>query len=172
MSKRNYTHVQAFLPAIQKMVEKIPSNSILHLSINNSIRITNFFKINKDIKVYANIGTHGIDGCMSSFLGQAYATDKDAFLVIGDLAFFYDMNSLRLRHIKNNVHILLINNEGGSEFYFNRMWKNEKSDLHTTARHYTKAEGWAKSNNFKYLSANDKDTLMFLHRNLLNLLQP
>lgn len=150
-----YSHVYA----IQKMVEKIPSNSILHLSINNSIRITNFFKINKDIKVYANIGTHGIDGCMSSFLGQAYATDKDAFLVIGDLAFFYDMNSLRLRHIKNNVHILLINNEGGSEFYFNRMWKNEKSDLHTTARHYTKAEGWAKSNNFKYLSANDKDTL-------------
>lgn len=149
-----YSHIYA----IQNVVEKIPSNSILHLSINNSIRITNFFKLNKNIKVYANIGTHGIDGCMSSFLGQAAVTNKEAFLIIGDLAFFYDMNSLRLRHIKNNVHILLINNEGGSEFYFNRMWKNEKSDLHTTARHYTKAEGWAKSNNFRYLSANDKKT--------------
>ena len=69
------------------------------------------------------------------------------------------MNATRLRHIKNNVHILLINNEGGSEFYFNRMWKNEASDLHTTARHHTKAQGWVESNNFEYLSANDKKSL-------------
>ncbi len=96
---------------------------------------------------------------MSSFLGQAAAVDKPSFLVIGDLAFFYDMNALRPRHIGNNVHILLINNEGGSEFYFNHMWKNNASDLHTTARHHTKAEGWVRSNNFIYLSAHDKESL-------------
>ena len=147
-----YSHVYA----IKEVVEKIPSDSILHLSINDSIRIANFFKLNPNIKTYANIGTHGIDGCLSSFLGQAAAVDKPSFLVIGDLAFFYDMNALRLRHIGNNVHILLINNEGGSEFYFNHMWKNNASDLHTTARHHTKAEGWVRSNNFIYLSAHDK----------------
>ena len=48
---------------------------------------------------YANIGTHGIDGCMSSFLGQASVRKELSFLVIGDLAFFYDMNVLRIRHI-------------------------------------------------------------------------
>lgn len=115
--------------------------------------------MNPRIKTYANIGTHGIDGCLSSFLGQAAAGDKQSYLVIGDLAFFYDMNAMRLRHIKNNVHILLINNEGGSEFYFNHMWKDEASDLHTTARHHTKAEGWVKSNNFIYLSAHDKESM-------------
>ena len=104
--------------AIQETVKRIPENSILHLSINNSIRITNFFKLNNNIKVYANIGTHGIDGCLSSFLGQAIATDKNAYLIIGDLAYFYDMNATRLRHIKKNVHILLINNQGGSEIFF------------------------------------------------------
>lgn len=150
-----YSHVYA----IKEVVEKIPSNSVLHLSINDSIRITNFFKLNPNIKTYANIGTHGIDGCLSSFLGQAAVNDKPSFLVIGDLAFFYDMNALRLRHIGNNVHILLINNEGGSEFYFNHMRKNKASDLHTTARHHTKAEGWVKSNNFIYLSAHDKESL-------------
>lgn len=150
-----YSHVYA----IKEVVEKIPSDSILHLSINDSIRIANFFKLNPNIKTYANIGTHGIDGCLSSFLGQAAAVDKPSFLVIGDLAFFYDMNALRLRHIGNNVHILLINNEGGSEFYFNHMWKNNASDLHTTARHHTKAEGWVRSNNFIYLSAHDKESL-------------
>lgn len=145
--------------AIKRVVENIPSESILHLSINDSIRITNFFKLQSNIKVYANIGTHGIDGPLSSFLGQAIATDDQAFLIVGDLAFFYDMNALRLKHIKNNVHILLINNQGGSEFYFNRMYKNEASDLHTTARHHTKAEGWVKENGFLYLSAHDKTSM-------------
>lgn len=146
--------------AIKEVVEKIPSGSTLHLSINNSIRITNFFKLNPSVNVYANIGTHGIDGCLSSFLGQAIAApDKQSYLIIGDLAFFYDMNAMRLSHISKNARILLLNNEGGSEFYFNKMWKNEKSDIHTTARHGTTAEGWVRSNNFKYLSAHDEVSL-------------
>ena len=66
------------------------------------------------------------------------------------------MNALRIRHLGKNVRILLINNHGGEEFYFNHMWKDEYSDLHTTARHNTKAEGWVKENGFIYLSANDK----------------
>lgn len=151
-----YSHIYV----IKNVVEKIPEDSILHLSINDSIRITNFFKLNKNIKTYANIGTHGIDGCLSSFLGQAAAnTDIPSFLVIGDLAYFYDMNATRLNCIGKNVHILLVNNEGGSEFYFNHMWKDQYSDLHTTARHHTKAKEWVESNNFIYLSAHDKKTL-------------
>lgn len=126
--------------AIEKMIKQIPENSILHLSINDSIRVTNFFRINKNIKVYANIGTHGIDGCMSSFIGQSVASDKESFLVIGDLAFFYDMNSLRINSMKSNAHILLINNHGGSEFYYNKIQQN--NDANTTARHSNVAEGW------------------------------
>ena len=143
--------------AIKNVIENIPENSILHLSINDSIRISNYFRLNKNIKTYANIGTYGIDGCLSSFLGQACASkEKQSYLIIGDLAFFYDMNALRLNMINNNVHILLVNNHGGSEFYYNHTWINELSDKHTTARHDTKAEGWVKSNGFEYLSAYDK----------------
>ena len=143
--------------AIKSVVEKIPEKSILHLSINDSIRLTNFFKLNKNIRVYANIGTYGIDGCMSTFLGQAAANPNDSYLIIGDLAFFYDMNSLRLNSLGKNVHILLINNHGGSEFYYNKTWVNELGDLHTTARHNTRAKGWVKENNIKYLSAENMD---------------
>ena len=143
--------------AIKSVVEKIPENSILHLSINDSIRLTNFFKLNKNIKVYANIGTYGIDGCMSTFLGQAVANQNNSYLIIGDLAFFYDMNSLRINSLGKNVHILLINNHGGSEFYYNKTWVNELGDLHTSARHNTKAEGWVKENNIKYLYADNMD---------------
>ena len=141
---------------IKNMVERISSGSILHLAINGAIRITNYSRLQSHVKVYANIGTHGIDGCMSSFLGQASARNEPAYLVIGDLAFFYDMNVLRIKHINNNVRILCINNHGGEEFYYNKAWQNEKSDLHTTARHMTKAEGWVKEVGFHYLCATDK----------------
>ena len=142
---------------IKNVVERIPENSILHLSINDSIRITNYFKIKKNIRTYANIGTHGIDGCMSSFIGQACADiEKNSYLIIGDLAFFYDMNSLRINRMPKNVHILLINNHGGSEFYYNKIWQNSSSDMHTAARHNIKAEGWVKENGFEYLAAHDK----------------
>ena len=145
--------------AIQQVVEKIPQNSIINMAINNSIRITNFFQLNPTVRVYANIGTYGIDGCLSSLIGQSVATENLCFMITGDLAFFYDMNALRIKHIKNNVRVLLINNEGGGEFYYNGTWVNKSSDLHTTARHHTKAEGWVKENNFVYLSAHDKESL-------------
>ena len=144
--------------AIKKVVENIPSGSILHLSINNAIRITNFFTLQPNVKTYANIGTYGIDGCLSTLVGQSTATTGLSFMIIGDLAFFYDMNALRIKHIGNNIRILMLNNEGGEEFYYNQCWKNEASDLHTTARHHTKAEGWVKENGFIYLSAHDKES--------------
>lgn len=144
--------------AIQQLVKQIPSGSILHMAINNSIRIANFFQLQPNIRSYANIGTYGIDGCLSSFIGQSVASDALCFLLIGDLAFFYDMNALRIKHIKKNMRILLLNNDGGSEFYYNGTWKNEVSDLHTTARHHTKAEGWVRENNFEYLSAHDSES--------------
>ena len=93
-----------------------------------------------------------------SFLGQAAASpERDAYLIIGDLSFFYDMNSLRIRHLGPNVKILLINNHGGEEFYYNGMWQDEASDLHTTARHADVAEGWVRSRGIEYFSAHNRD---------------
>lgn len=143
--------------AIRNVVERIPSGSILHLTINGAIRITNYCRLNPGITVYANIGTYGIDGGLSSFLGQASSGNRLSYLVAGDLAFFYDMNAMRIKHIHNNVRILLINNHGGEEFYYNGTYQNESSDQHTTARHNTKAEGWARETGFLYLTANDRE---------------
>lgn len=144
--------------AIKEIVESVESGSMIHMAINNAIRITNYCRLNPKIKIYANIGTFGIDGCMSSFLGQASARHGLCYLIIGDLAYFYDMNAMRIKHINQNVRILLINNEGGEEFYYNYTWINKSSDLHTTARHHTKAEGWVKETGFKYVSAHDKES--------------
>lgn len=146
--------------AIQEIVSDIPSGSILQLAINNSIRITNFFKLNPNVTTYANIGTYGIDGCLSTLIGQASATKGLAFLITGDLAFFYDMNALRIKHVGRNIRVLMVNNEGGGEFYYNGTWRNESSDLHTTARHHTKAEGWVKECGFQYIGVHNMQELL------------
>ncbi len=144
--------------AIKGILAHVKPGSILHASINSAIRVSNFYKLPEGVTYFANIGTYGIDGCMSSFLGQAAASpEKDAYLIIGDLSFFYDMNSLRIRHLGPNVKILLINNHGGEEFYYNGMWQDEASDLHTTARHSDVAEGWVRSRGIEYFSAHNRD---------------
>lgn len=75
-----------------------------------------FIRFRSSVKCYSNVGAFGIDGGMSTLIGQSVVTENMSFMIIGDLAFFYDMNSLGIKHIKNNLRILLINNNGGVEF--------------------------------------------------------
>lgn len=142
--------------AIKNMAERLPEKGLIHLSIQNSIRLLQYFNIPEGVKCYANLGALGIDGSMSTFLGQAVVSSDPAYLVIGDLSFFYDMNCLKIKHNKNNVHIMLLNNGGGAEFYQNN-GMNETLDWHTAARHTSEAKAWAVSCGFEYLSARTKE---------------
>lgn len=69
--------------------------------------------------LYGNRGANGIDGVISTALGVACAAKEPAYLVIGDLAFFHDMNGLMMavRH-HLNLTILIMNNNGGGIFSF------------------------------------------------------
>lgn len=136
---------------IKNLLSLLPDNSILHLSILNSVRISQYYNLPVGTKVYANIGTDGIDGCMSTFFGQACVTEKESFLIIGDLSFFYDMSSLRIKHNKSNIHLLLINNHGGNEFYQQPIMPTTDQGL--GAKHSNSAKAWAESTGFRYLSA-------------------
>jgi len=94
----------------------IPENSVLHFSILNTLRIWNYFETPNSVLCYSNSGGYGIDGCVSSFIGSAIANkDIEHFMIVGDLAFFYDINTL-FNEIPSNVHIMLINNGVGTEF--------------------------------------------------------
>lgn len=146
---------------IRDLAKRIPDNSVLHLSINNSIRLVNFFGLpNRSIKVFANIGTHGIDGCLSSYIGQAVVSDPKNlnFLIIGDLSFFYDMGAMRIKHIPKTCRILLVNNYGGGEFHYSTtLLKDPTMDLHTSAAHQNTAKGWVESVGFKYYSVHNDE---------------
>ncbi len=129
----------------------LPKNSVLHLAILNSLRSWNFIHIDQSIAVYSNVGGFGIDGCMSTAIGAALAgPEKQHFLVIGDLAFFYDMNSLGNRHLPNNLHILLINNYLGVEF---TIYTNPSVNIAPRNRDYIAADGHFSNKNKELVKA-------------------
>ena len=103
--------------AIGALSKALPSGSLLHLSVLNAMRLMQFFPLAPSVRVHANLDAFGIDGCLPTFLGQAQAWKGPAFLVIGDLSFFYGMNALAIKGIGANVRIFLVNNGGAAEFH-------------------------------------------------------
>ena len=95
----------------------VPPNSVMHFGILNSLRSWNLFDLDESIDCYSNTGGFGIDGCVSTLIGGALEQrDRLHYIVVGDLAFFYDLNSIGLRDLPSNVRILLVNNGVGIEF--------------------------------------------------------
>ena len=146
------------LYTVQKLMINLPKNSELNLANSTTIRIAQYFDLDDSIKVYCNRGVNGIDGCMSTFIGQAATSDKLNFLIIGDLTFFYDMNALWNRYVGKNVRIMLNNNSGAALFHFNQGLKNYPTlNKNVAADHDAISKGWVESRGFKYLYARNKE---------------
>lgn len=122
-----------------QIAPKLPQDSVLHLGILAPLRSWSYFDIDKTIEVECNQGGFGIDGNMSTMIGASLAQpSKIHFAVVGDLSFFYDLNSLGNRHVGRNVRILLINNSLGEEFL---LFKQTNSTLVNDVQKYIAAEG-------------------------------
>lgn len=150
-----------------QIAHKIPRDSILHLGILNSLRSWNFFDVPQSVSTSSNVGGFGIDGVLSTLIGSSLAKpNKLNFCVLGDLAFFYDMNVMGNRHVGRNLRILIINNGKGTEFrQYNHhaAYFGEGADqLIAAAEHYgnkssTLVKNYAENLGFEYLSAKTKD---------------
>lgn len=146
----------------QQFYQQIPRCSLMNFAILNSLRCWNYFPLDSSIECYANVAAFGIDGCNSMLIGESMNTNNLSFIVTGDLAFFYDMNALGIRHIKNNVRVLLINNGGGAEFkVMTQHWKEHLSvnNFISACGHNGSAKGWARNCGFVYLKATSKEEL-------------
>lgn len=158
----------------EQLAHCIPKSSILHLGILNSLRAWNFFEIDKSISSICNVGGFGIDGCLSTALGASIVSpDKLCFCVLGDLAFFYDMNSIGNRYLGKNLRILLINNGKGTEFrHYSHpasMFGKEADDYIAAAGHYGNKSSnlvkhYAEDLGFEYLSAASKEEFMDVYQ--------
>ncbi len=145
---------------------KIPENSVIHFGILNSLRTWSLFNFSSSIRTFANVGGFGIDGCMSSLIGASLTNpNKLYFGVFGDLAFFYDINSLGNRHIGDNVRILLVNNGKGTEFrnfyHTGSLFGEDADEYIAAARHFGNksrilVKNYVENLGFEYLKAENK----------------
>ncbi|MFK8252341.1 2-succinyl-5-enolpyruvyl-6-hydroxy-3-cyclohexene-1-carboxylic-acid synthase [Ancylobacter terrae] len=144
--------------AIGKLMHSLPEGAALQIANSLPIRITHLFKSDPSIRSFCNRGVNGIDGCMSTAVGFAAATDEPVFLVIGDLTFFYDMNALWNRHLSPNLRILLVNNQGGGVMHL-PLADSLAPQLtrHVSAGHVTSGRGWAESLGIRYYSAETRE---------------
>lgn len=161
----------------QELYDKIPSETILHLSILSTIRAWNLCP-HVEVQEFTNSGGFGIDGAISSTIGASLVMrDKLHLAIVGDLNFFYDLNAIGNRHVGSNVRILIANNGEGIEFSLSgnpghkfgertadfigagRHFGNKSRDL---VRHYAEDLG------FVYLTASNKEEFKIAAKTFLD----
>lgn len=172
--KKEYDEVLKKIPELpfsnvwiaQHTAPMIPEGSVIHFGILNTLRSWDYFPLPKSVRSYSNVGGFGIDGILSTLIG-ASLVHKDTlyFAVLGDLAFFYDMNVIGNRHVGRNVRIMMINNGRGTEFrnydHPGAMFGEESDKFIAAAGHFgnksrTLVKHYAEDLGFEYLSASDK----------------
>lgn len=113
-AKSEYSDLKAYGICL----DNLPLGCDLHLANSMAVRYVNMLGINsqKNIEVFANRGTSGIDGCLSTAIGAAISTKKQTVLMVGDMAFLYDRNAFWNNYLPNNIRIIVFNNAGGNIF--------------------------------------------------------
>ncbi|MGJ7912931.1 2-succinyl-5-enolpyruvyl-6-hydroxy-3-cyclohexene-1-carboxylic-acid synthase [Neobacillus sp. LXY-1] len=103
-----------------QLSDLLPDGATLFVGNSMPIRDLDSFFLNnqKSITIMANRGANGIDGTISTAMGAALYS-KSVYLVLGDLTFFHDLTGMLLaKQHQIDIHIILINNNGGGIFSF------------------------------------------------------
>ncbi|HCA7540223.1 TPA: 2-succinyl-5-enolpyruvyl-6-hydroxy-3-cyclohexene-1-carboxylic-acid synthase [Staphylococcus pseudintermedius] len=102
---------------VSRVLDKLGADDVLFVSNSMPIRDIDNLYIDHQARIYANRGANGIDGVVSTALGMA--VHQKVTLLIGDIAFYHDMNGLLMSKL-NDIHmnIVLLNNDGGGIFSY------------------------------------------------------
>ncbi len=104
---------------LQDVLDAVPDGARLFVANSLAVRHLDEWTrpIAKNLRVFCNRGASGIDGTISTALGIAAASDQPIVLVLGDLAFYHDLNGLlALKRGGVRATIVLLNNDGGGIF--------------------------------------------------------
>ena len=146
------------LSCVRALINLLPDAS--HCFVGNSlpIRLIDLLVERKRITWHSQRGASGIDGCLAHGLGIARCTDQITTLIIGDLAFLHDLNSLALaKEISeqsdslSSTVIIVMNNNGGNIFSFLPVPDAERRSLFQTP-HNLSFEGICEGFGLSYTS--------------------
>jgi 2-succinyl-5-enolpyruvyl-6-hydroxy-3-cyclohexene-1-carboxylate synthase len=104
------------LKVFELLTKAFPANAHIQYGNSTPIRYSNLFRHHSSLQVNSNRGASGIDGCVSTAAGAAYATKQLTICVVGDVSFFYDSNALWNNYLSPELRIIVINNSGGNIF--------------------------------------------------------
>ena len=112
------SHIWSEPYVFNKLLNALPSDSILHIGNSGSIRFASWLGLGSFTgQVFGNRGTSGIEGSVSTAVGAAIANPLlPVYLICGDLSFFYDSNALWSNALPANLKIIVMNNGGGKIF--------------------------------------------------------
>jgi 2-succinyl-5-enolpyruvyl-6-hydroxy-3-cyclohexene-1-carboxylate synthase len=105
----------------REIFEQATDERGIFLATSMPIREADAFAAAGDSRLHvcANRGVNGIDGTIASAVGFAAGRQSAVTLLIGDLAFLHDLNSLALvGQSAQPITIVVINNDGGGIFSF------------------------------------------------------
>ncbi len=139
---------------IDTILSNLPMSCDVHLSNSMVVRYASISGLShsyRQVEMFCNRGTSGIDGSTSTAIGAALKAKKTTLLITGDMAFFYDRNAFWHHHIPKNLRIIIINNHGGGIFDLIDGPNNlpEKDDFFITKQDL-KAKNLAKEFGLKY----------------------
>ncbi len=150
-------------PVISKtFIDIMPAD--LQILLANSTTIRTFdsyfsYDTRKNFKIFTNRGVSGIEGFIATALGISDASKKDVFLIIGDVSFIHDFNSLFMltSNTCSSIKILLINNGGGAIFTLLPINKDKDIlNVITSPHSYTFSSITKLNENILYRNANTK----------------
>ncbi len=105
---------------LARVVEALPEGANLLVGNSMPIRELDAFAHprSKQLNIFGNRGTSGIDGLVSTTQGIGAVSPGVTVGVLGDLTFFHDMNGLlTLKKEKFPVGFVVVNNDGGGIFH-------------------------------------------------------
>ncbi len=102
---------------IKALFSRLTHEDRLHLGNSMTVRYGNWAG-KTQARVCSNRGVSGIDGCLSTAVGDAIANpDNSVWVVLGDVSSVYDSNAL-WTDLPPNLTIVILNNSGGRIFDF------------------------------------------------------
>ncbi|TKD66224.1 2-succinyl-5-enolpyruvyl-6-hydroxy-3-cyclohexene-1-carboxylic-acid synthase [Flavobacterium sp. ASW18X] len=133
----------------------------VHLSNSSTVRYAQLFPVHKDLEVYCNRGTSGIDGSSSTAVGAAVFAQKPTLLITGDLSFLYDSNAFWNHYLRKDFKVIVINNGGGGIFRILPGFDgSETFSTYFETQHKYAATHLCAHYGLEYFSAADETTLL------------
>lgn len=157
------------LTVFHSLMDLLPDGWQLQMGNSSVVRYIQLFNQLASVTYHGNRGVSGIEGCTSTAVGAALATEAPVLLVSGDHAFRYDANGLSHKPLPNNLRIIVINNGGGNIFrIINGPQEHEVSEAYIEKAEDISVESLVQFHGAAYLQASNLDEFATAMEQLVN----